>query len=305
MSLSFKEVALSWQAEKANYVKVSTICVYHEIISVHLLPFFENAKPVNHDTVQEFVNTSLKNGFSEKTVKDAVVVIKMIQKYGVRKEYWKLELISPTFPANSKQKTIPVITKRNQKKLYNYLKENLNLKNMGILICLFTGIRIGEICGLLWEDTDLKRGILSIKRTIQRIQIPDSSGNKTSLLIGRPKTSSSERIIPLPNAIVDLMREFKRSAEKESFVLTGTKNPIEPRIYRNYFKKLCKLLKIPQIKFHGLRHTFATRCIESKCDYKTVSSILGHTNIATTLNLYVHPNTSQKKKCIEKMMKEF
>ena len=305
MSFSFEEVASSWKTEKSNYVKVSTMCVYKEIINVHLIPFFKESKPITHDTVQEFVNSSLSKGFSQKTVKDAVVVIKMIQKYGVRKGYWNLQLVSPTYPANGKQKVIPVITKRNQKKLYNYLKANLNLKNLGILICLFTGIRIGEVCGLLWEDTDLKKGIISIKRTIQRIQIPDAKGNKTSLLIGRPKTTTSERIIPLPNIIVELMRSYKKTFEKETYILTGTIQPLEPRIYRNYFTKLCKQLRIPKIKFHGLRHTFATRCIESRCDYKTVSAILGHTNIATTLNLYVHPNNSQKKKCIEKMMKDF
>lgn len=305
MSFSFIEVASSWKAEKSNYVKVSTICVYTEIIECHLTPFFGEQKPITHDTVQEFVNQSLANGFSQKTVKDAVVVIKMIQKYGVRKGYWNLELIFPTYPANDHKKSIPVITKRNQKKLFNHLKANLDLKNLGLIICLFTGIRIGEVCGLMWRDTDLKKGIISIKRTIQRIQIPDEQGNKTSLHIGRPKTSTSERIIPLPTIVLGLMRGFKKDADKESYVLTGTKTPLEPRIYRNYFSKLCKKLRIPKIKFHGLRHTFATRCIESKCDYKTVSAILGHTNISTTLNLYVHPNNSQKKKCIEKMMKDF
>lgn len=302
MSISFKQMAEDWKAEKSNYVKVSTICVYSEIINVHLIPFFSEGKKITHETVQEFVNLSLKNGFSQKTVKDAVVVLKMIQKYGVRKGLVSMELITPTYPANDRAKTIPVITKRNQKKLLNHLKSNIDLKNLGILICLLTGIRIGEICGLKWEDADLKRGTISIKRTIQRIQVPDEK-NKTSILIGRPKTTTSERVIPLPTVLVELMRPFKKDINKEFYMLTNSAKPMEPRIYRNYFTKLCKDIKIPKTKFHGLRHTFATRCIESKCDYKTVSSILGHTNISTTLNLYVHPNNSQKKKCIEKMMK--
>lgn len=87
----------------------------------------------------------------------------------------------------------------------------------------------------------------------------------------------------------------------EYFVLTNDSKPTEPRTYRNYYKRLMKRLGIPDLKFHGLRHSFATRCIEGKCDYKTVSVILGHSNISTTLNLYVHPNLEQKKKCINQM----
>lgn len=86
-------------------------------------------------------------------------------------------------------------------------------------------------------------------------------------------------------------------------MLTNSEKPLEPRIYRRYYKLLMERLDMPRIKFHGLRHTFATRCIESQCDYKTVSSILGHSNISTTLNLYVHPDMGQKRKCIDKMMK--
>ena len=106
-------------------------------------------------------------------------------------------------------------------------------------------------------------------------------------------------------AKLDLIRHLKKVVRDEYFILTNDAKPTEPRTYRNYYKRLLKKLDIPDIKFHGLRHSFATRCIEANSDYKTVSVILGHSNISTTLNLYVHPNKEQKKKCIDRMLKSF
>ena len=111
------------------------------------------------------------------------------------------------------------------------------------------------------------------------------------------------RDIPMIKDLYDLLKPLKKVVKNDYYVLTNDAMPTEPRTYRNYYKKLLNTLNIPPIKFHGLRHSFATRCIESKCDYKTVSVILGHSDISTTLNLYVHPNYDQKKKCIDKMFK--
>lgn len=100
-----------------------------------------------------------------------------------------------------------------------------------------------------------------------------------------------------------MARQLKKVVNDDYYVLTNDKKPTEPRTYRNYYRKLMDQLGIPHLKYHGLRHSFATRCIESNCDYKTVSTLLGHANIATTLNLYVHPNMEQKKRCIARMLK--
>lgn len=103
--------------------------------------------------------------------------------------------------------------------------------------------------------------------------------------------------------LLKILKPIKKVVNESFYVLTNEAKPTEPRTYRNYYKKLMRELDIPKLKFHGLRHSFATRCIESNCDYKTVSVILGHSNISTTLNLYVHPNMEQKKKCIDQMFK--
>ena len=107
----------------------------------------------------------------------------------------------------------------------------------------------------------------------------------------------------MSNELLKVLRPIKKVVNDDYFVLSNDAKPIEPRTYRNFYKKLLKELNVDELKFHGLRHSFATRCIEANSDYKTVSVILGHSNISTTLNLYVHPNHEQKKKCINKMLK--
>ena len=184
-----------------------------------------------------------------------------------------------------------------------YVKENFTFRNLGVYVCLSTGMRIGEICGLKWSDINLSAETISVNRTIERIYIIDEGKRHTELIISTPKTQNSIREIPMNRELLKLIRPFKKVMNDDFFVLTNEAKPTEPRTYRNYYKQLLKQLNIPDLKFHGLRHSFATRCIESQCDYKTVSVILGHANISTTLNLYVHPNMEQKKKCIDKMFK--
>ena len=164
-------------------------------------------------------------------------------------------------------------------------------------------MRIGEVCALKWEDIDIAQGVINISRTIERIYIIDGDIKRTKLIISTTKTKNSIREIPLSKGLIRLLKPLKKVVDNSFYVLTNESSPTEPRTYRNYYKSVLLNLKIPLLKFHGLRHSFATRCIESHCDYKTVSVILGHANISTTLNLYVHPNLEQKKRCIDKMTK--
>lgn len=157
------------------------------------------------------------------------------------------------------------------------------------------------MCALTWEDVDVNNGVICIRKTIQRVYVLDEDKRYTELLIDTPKTKNSVRDIPMTQDLLRILKPLKKIVNDEFFVLTNDSKPTEPRTYRNYYKRLMKRLGIPELKFHGLRHSFATRCIEGKCDYKTVSVILGHSNISTTLNLYVHPNLEQKKKCINQM----
>lgn len=164
-------------------------------------------------------------------------------------------------------------------------------------------MRIGEICALRWRDIDTDSGVINVRQTIQRIYLIEANVRRTELVLGTPKTKNSIRDIPMTKDLIKLLKPLKRVVNESFFVLTNDRKPTEPRTYRNYYKQFMRELDMPDLKFHGLRHSFATRCIESRCDYKTVSVLLGHSNISTTLNLYVHPNMEQKKRCIDQMFK--
>lgn len=302
--MNFIETAKLWKEEKKQYVKISTFSAYCLLCDNHLLPYFGNLNDIIEKDIQEFVLIKLKNGLSEKTIKDSLIVLKMILKFGDKNGYLKLHTYDVKFPTSHEKKQIEVLTRENQKKLLDFVRNEFNFKNLGIYICLCTGVRIGELCALKWDDFDLEEKIISIKHTIQRIYLMDENGNKyTKLIISDPKTKESMRDIPLSTELVKIITPLMKVVNKSFYVLTNDEKPTEPRTYRNYYKRILKKLDIPDIKFHGLRHTFATRCIEANSDYKTVSVILGHSNITTTLNLYVHPNKEQKKKCIDKMLK--
>lgn len=300
---TIKEIADIWKEDKRQYVKQSTMAVYLLSLKNHLLPFFGGKMEVTEEEVQAFALDKLNHGLSQKSIKDMLIVLKMVVRFGEKQGWlnhveWKVK-----FPANQPKATLPILTKTHQKKLMDYLKDNFTFPNLGILVCLSTGLRIGEVCALKWSDINMDTGLLHVNRTIERIYIVDSDKPHTEIVINTPKTKNSLREIPLSKELVRIFKSLMKVVNKDYYVLTNNTKPTEPRTYRNYFNKLLKQLDIPRLKFHGLRHSFATRCIESHCDYKTVSVLLGHADISTTLNLYVHPNEEQKRSCIDKMMR--
>lgn len=301
---NISQIADLWKEEKRQFVKKSTFAAYSLIVETHLQPAFGNLTAVTEKDVQDFVLQKLNGGLSQKTIKDMLIVLRMILKFGAKKNYCVYAPIDVIFPTDRERQELEVLSIANQKKIMRFVEDNFTFRNLGIFICLSTGIRIGEICALTWDDIDIENGVIHIRKTIQRIYVKENGIKKTELLIDTPKTATSMRDIPMIKDLYEILKPLKKVVNNNYFVLTNEATPTEPRTYRNYYKKLLDKLGIPPIKFHGLRHSFATRCIESKCDYKTVSVILGHSNISTTLNLYVHPNYEQKKKCIDKMFRK-
>lgn len=295
------EIIDLWKIDKKQYVKKSSYSAYLLLIENHLLPVFGNMESIDEGDVQAFVLKKLAEGLSQKTIKDILIVLKMILKFGSKNKYFEYQQFDIQFPTERERYDIEVLSKSNQKKIMNYIQSHFTFRNLGIYICLSAGIRIGEICALTWDDVDTESGIICVRKTIQRIYIVENGDRHTELLLDTPKTKNSIRDIPMSRELIKMLKPIKKVVNSSFFVLTNDSKPTEPRTYRNYYKKLITELDIPELKFHGLRHSFATRCIESKCDYKTVSVILGHSNISTTLNLYVHPNLEQKKKCIDQM----
>lgn len=300
---TINQITEEWKEEKKKYVKKSTYAAYQLLIQNHIKPYFGDLYEVNEEKVQQFVFDKLDAGLSEKTIRDIITVLKMILKFGIKNGYLEYAQIDAKFPSKQEKKDLDVLSKADQKKFMEHLRNNFTFKNLGIFICLSTGMRIGEICGLRWCDVDTVEGVIKVRHTLQRIYIIEGETRHTELLLDTPKTANSVRDIPMSSELLKMLKSLNKVVNENYYVISNDIKPIEPRTYRNYYKKLCKQLDIPELKFHGLRHSFATRCIESKADYKTVSVLLGHSNISTTLNLYVHPNKEQKKKTIDKMLR--
>ena len=302
---TFSSVAELWKADKKQYVKKSTYAAYCLIIQSHLIPEMGGMDDVTEAVAQDFVIHKLESGLSQKTVRDILVVLKMILRFGAKHGYLESHQIDVVFPTEREKQDVEVLTLANQCQLMTYVKEHFTFQNLGIFICLNAGLRIGEVCALRWNDIDVISGVIHVNKTLQRIYMVDGETRYTELIEDVPKTKNSIREVPMTRDLLALVRPLKKVVRGDYYVLTNASTPTEPRTYRVYFNKLQQQLGLPKMRFHGLRHSFATRCIESKCDYKTVSVLLGHSNISTTLNLYVHPNLEQKKKCIDTMNKLF
>lgn len=302
-NLTINEIAKSWKEYKRPFVKESTFAAYMLTLENHLLPYFGDMSELNESAVQSFVLQKFNAGLSIKTIKDFLIVLKMLMKYGVKNKWLEYAEWDIKYPSVSSPTQIEVLTISNHRKILNHIKANFSFRSLGIYLCLTTGMRIGEICALRWEDIDTLSGTLHVRRTIERIYIIEGEKKHTRVIINDPKTPNSIREIPLSPEALTIIRPLMKVVNTGFYVLSNDIKPIEPRTYRGYYKRLMTSLDVPLIKFHGLRHSFATRCIESNCDYKTVSVLLGHSDISTTLNLYVHPNMEQKKRCISKMFK--
>ncbi|HIZ92546.1 MAG TPA: site-specific integrase [Candidatus Bacteroides merdavium] len=298
-----REIAAAWKEYKRPYVKQSTMAAYVLILENHVLPYFGDGDSLHEQEVQAFVLQKLERGLSVKTVKDILIVLKMVMKFGVKNEWMTYYEWDIKYPTTSTNKELEVLSVANHRKILNYIQSHFTFTRLGIYISLSTGLRIGEICALKWSDINVTDGTITVSRTIERIYIIEGEKKHTELIINTPKTKNSCREIPMSKELLAMIKPLKKVVNEDFYVLTNDERPTEPRTYRNYYNGLMVKLDIPKLKYHGLRHSFATRCIEAGCDYKTVSVLLGHSNISTTLNLYVHPNMEQKKRCISKMFK--
>ena len=234
-------------------------------------------------------------------LKSIVTKLKSILNY-ITKKYciiFDLDAFS-VISANSNE--VAVFKDYESHKLTKYLVSSNNIKNLGVLFSLYSGLRIGEVCGLKWCDIDLEDEVLYVNRTVQRIYLGKKDTEKTRLLISKPKTQKSKRKIPISKVLLKQLKELKNKYPPDAFVLTGkTDKFYEPSSYRYDYKIILQKCKIPYRKYHALRHTFSTNCIKVGMDVKSLSEVLGHSSIGITMNLYVHSNNEIKKKYINKL----
>ena len=297
-TICFSKLADEWLKQKKNTIKQSTYCNYMFIIDKYLLPNFKDIKlkKLQKYNYNQFIQ-ELSKTVSKKTTRDIMNVLKAILKYTNNKYHCDIYLNDICLP-KLEVENLKVLSQKEKNKLEKYcLKEN-SLRSLGIIITLNTGLRIGEICALKWEDIDVEGKIIYVKKTLQRVYIE----NKSKVIIDSPKTRNSIRSIPMSDKLFKILQPLKKLYKNEDFFLTGsTTKYLEPRSYQYIYKFILKQSKIKPYKFHILRHTFATNCIEVGMDPKSLSEILGHSDVKITLSRYVHSSYKVKKKFLEKL----
>ncbi len=307
----FTPVALAWLESKEAQIKESTSNKYSNLIHSYILPQFgnEHLSNISYDLIEVKCNELLTSGgkkgqgLSRKTIADILSVVRNILRFAMRKGK-KISCDPFALQVRRQPQDMRVLSRSEQETLYRFLFSNLQPCNIGILICLFSGIRVGEICALRWEDISFEDRTMRISKTMQRIQNKSGIGKKTKIEITSPKSPCSIRTIPLPDMLLELLRSHYPG--KDGYILTN--DPIlfiEPRTLQNRFKKALRSCDIEDANFHSLRHTFATRCVEVGFDIKSLSEILGHASVHITLNRYVHPSLELKKENMERLSSLF
>ena len=298
--LNFKVIADEWLETKKITIKESTYYNYVYFINKYIVNMLGdmNIEELQSYNFNEFI-TELMKTLSNKTIRDILCIVKSILNYA-NEEYDANIKIKKIKSPQLIQEKVEILSNREKGRLENACIRENTLKSIGILVCLNTGLRIGEICALKLENINLDKNILYVKKTLQRVY--NKEERKTKVIIDVPKTISSIRAVPISNKLYEIIKPLKKDYKDEDFFLTGNKEKyFEPRSYQKYFKDILRKCKIKGYKFHTLRHTFSCNCIEVGMDAKSLSEILGHSKVEITLNRYVHSSYKMQKKYLEKL----
>lgn len=299
-SITYNDILKLWINSKSSLKTQSRL--NYEYLITHYLKSSIGEKIILELTKNDIDNliTSLKTRVATSTQKKIFFIIKSSLSYAYDNNYCNYINLN-SICLKKEKNNIFILSKDEQSLLEKVLKEKINIRKICILLCLYTGLRVGEASGLKWEDIDFSKKALIIKRTIIRVKDKEYKSNlKTILIESTPKSETSKRIIPIPNFIIELLKKYK--SKDNYFILSNSEKLYDPRYLEIFYKRILKKCNIKNNKFHTLRHTFATRSIESKMDVKTLSEILGHSSVEITLRLYVHPTYDMKKASLEKLV---
>lgn len=291
--------------EITTRLKPSTYENYYHCINKYVIPYFMlpgNAQ-LSEESIRQLVEEINQNAAISVSYRRKIL---SILKTALREIYRDVpnhpsvaELV--TLPKVRSSKEVPVFSMKEQRMIEHVVQQSEDKRLLGIMLCFYSGIRLGELCALKWEDFDFEAGAVSITRTVSRIRNREPNGEKTVLHVGTPKSETSLRKIPLPAFLLRLIEKYSLPFEEDDcYMLSGKAAPFDPRIYQRMYKKVLAAAGVKDRKFHTIRHTFATRALELGVDIKTLSEILGHSSVNITLNVYTHSLMEQKKVAIEK-----
>lgn len=274
-------------------LKIRSFNKYDNFINLHINPILGEYEitEITSDILQDFISLKLKEGnlktkgpLSTNTVFGITSVLKQAFKFALMQD---LIIKDPTLSLKLPQATekeVQALTRDEQKTIEEYCLKHNKSNYLGIVICLYTGIRLGELLALTWDDINFEDKLLYIKKTSYTSKV----NGKNQIIIDKPKTKKSNRIIPIPNKLLVLLDLQKRVSSCDYIIATKQNKMVETRSYQRTFESILSKCGIKHYNFHCLRHTFATRALELGMDIKTLSEILGHTNVAITLNRYAH-----------------
>lgn len=295
------EAVSIWLKERVPCWKKTTYAAYSQIARKHILPGLEEVflADLNEERMEEFVSQlRQEKRLSDRYQRNICAVIIRVMKYMKRRHHFKAEIPeNPFSPAKQRDKNLP--SEKNLALLEQHLTEQAGQGKetcLGILTAFYMGLRIGEVCALTWEDIDLDESVIHIRRNLQRVKTDDGQKNNTMIIFQTPKTDTSCRVIPIPPILLSLLKDQRQ--DPGNYLIKGKRKPwAEPRTLQYRFTGILKALGLEHFNFHILRHAFATHCIAEGFDVKSLSEILGHSNVQTTLNLYVH-SSMQRKRCL-------
>ena len=325
----FSTITEKWLDVYGRIRKTSTVAKYTDYCNCYILPVLgdKNISDITNMDITalycKLTNDAEGLYLSRNTIKSVMQVLNLIKNYAQSIGY-KVNFMPTSIDIKTRPNDIRALDKEEQRKLCRYLLNNPSPINTGIYLAYRTGIRVGELCGLMWDDISLDGEKMHIERTLQRIRDTDWKNSegidiidndddanndekytgkakcKTKILIGAPKSDKSRRTIPLSRELCEILRDFYRPG---TYFLTCNEKYIEPRMVQYHFKRILQKCDIEPVKFHILRHTFATTSIEAGVDVKCLSAILGHSSVRVTLDIYVHPTLEMKLKSMAKIGK--
>ncbi len=304
----YGELLDMWLKSCSLKVKRSSYARYSHLVNAHIRPSLARLRlsEIDNDRLEDYVAFLLaegridkSGGLSSKTVSDILCIVKSSLRHAQARGF-ELHCSPELISVKRGKSEMRVLGSDEQLRITEYLTSDTDEMKLGILLSLYAGLRIGEVCALKWGDIDTKSGICSVKRTLLRIQSDSGNGKKTEIIISSPKSESSERDIPLPDFLLETAAALKKG--DDCYVLTGRGDKfVEPRTMQNAFKRMLADCDIEDANYHALRHTFATRCVEIGFEIKSLSEILGHSSVNITLNKYVHPSLELKKQNMNKL----
>jgi len=298
--VSMESVMDEWLSDMRRHVRDSTFAAYESIVRTHLRPAFGGApvRTVTETRMADFLSAESARGLSSGTLRLTHCVLHMSLRYAATHGYVSNPPAMPPLPPRPRR-AARCLPDRDLRALEYRLRRSPEPCGIGILLCIYTGLRVGEVCALRWGDIDPGAGTLTVHSTVQRLRV-DGEGGGTRLCFGPPKSPSSLRTIPLPAFLRAELEPFR--AGPDCFLLAGSSQDfMEPRQLQRRFKAILREVGAADINFHALRHTFATRCIQLGFDVKSLSDVLGHADVGTTLNTYVHPSMEQVRGYMEKL----